>query len=248
MVGIFATPLRRGSVLALAIFLGACGMEPVESSTQSSLSEDNSQALSKAQTRLAEEESRLLSDPLCFTADEEYKPMIAAILDRHNKALLEKSNLPSRNYLKAGYPDYPGGISLRVCDDQNVYAYSYSKTVILHSGLLQTLKEEAEDEELFASAVAFVIYHELGHIQMGHTERATSFNDINGKTNLFPEIEADMFAATVLQMGGYSLAGVDLVFSVLHRINPAGSAAHPPSWERLERVRQLTGSKEANEG
>ncbi len=225
--------------MALALFLGACGMDPVESTGASSPGKDNSMAAFSAQGELDQEESRLLTDPLCVEVDNEYEPMIATILERHNKALEELSGFTSQKFLKAGYPDYQGGVSLRVCDDPNVYAYSYSKTVALHTGLLKTLKEAAGEEELFASSAAFVIYHELGHIQMGHTERS-------GAMAPFSEIEADMFAATVLQKAGYSMEGVDLVFSVLSQINPAGSAVHPPSWERLERVRRLTGNKEAS--
>ncbi|VAX19479.1 hypothetical protein MNBD_NITROSPINAE02-925 [hydrothermal vent metagenome] len=246
MVGLFATPLRRGLVLALALFLGACGMNPVESSNTSSPGKDDSIAALSAWNKLTLEENRLLADPLCLEVDKEYGPMIATILERHNKALAQISGFTSQNLLKAGYPDYQGGVSLRVCDDPNIYAYSYPKTVALHTGLLKTLKEAAGEEYLFASSAAFVIYHELGHIQMGHAGRSGVLGEASGAMLPFSEIEADMFAATVLQKAGYSMEGVDLVFSVLSQINPAGSAVHPPSWERLERVRRLTGIKEAS--
>lgn len=91
--------------------------------------------------------------------------------------------------------------------------------------------------DMFSSAVAFVIYHELGHSYMGHTAIAAGSGAPADSTH---EIEADIFAAASIMKTGLPMDGVDLVFSILDRISPEGSLSHPSSLKRASIVQRVT--------
>lgn len=90
-------------------------------------------------------------------------------------------------------------------------------------------------EELFHSATAFVVYHELGHTQPG---QASPFAVSSETADSYMEFEADLFAVNMVKTAGFSTKGVDVVFAVLDRISPEGSIGHPTSWERAEMARK----------
>jgi hypothetical protein len=94
-------------------------------------------------------------------------------------------------------------------------------------------------DRLFISALAFVIYHEIGHSALAH-------NYDTGANKPDPwgvmEIQADYFAASALSSAGYSADGIDLVFDALGRVNPDGSIYHPPADQRADMVGGLAGS------
>lgn len=82
---------------------------------------------------------------------------------------------------------------------------------------------------LASSAVAFVVYHELGHTQMTRLTPEPSAGD-----QASIEMKADIFAARAMKEAGYDMSGVDLVFDTLHRAVPSGSMNHPSTTERAE--------------
>lgn len=85
--------------------------------------------------------------------------------------------------------------------------------------------------DLAGSSVAFVVYHELGHIMLGHPP--LPFEPERTRTT---ENEADLYATDLLDATGYRPDGADLVFAILDRVNPDGGATHPSSRERSLRV------------
>ncbi|MDH5509518.1 MAG: M48 family metalloprotease [Nitrospinota bacterium] len=136
------------------------------------------------------------------------------------------------------------------CGSGDVFAFSHGQEVSVSLGLLSILEESAgkhkdsdpsaglsqyqpatlsgpvEQGNLFESAMAFIIYHELGHIYLGHTIPADG--QLQGSAQCcMEEIQADLFAATALRKTGYSMDGANLVFEFLERTNPDGSPAHP---------------------
>jgi len=138
-----------------------------------------------------------------------------------------------------------------VCGHADPVAFSQGRTVTISSGLMALLKDLAQARvaeraasgmgnwddagELFQSALAFVTYHELGHVFLGHTLPGRAWLD--GADCGAQEMRADQFAVTALREAGYSMEGVDLVFEALDRINPGGSLGHPGSRLRFSAAR-----------
>lgn len=81
--------------------------------------------------------------------------------------------------------------------------------------------------DLASSSVAFVVYHELGHTQMG---KLTAGADVGNEAST--EMKADIFAVRAMKEAGYDLSGVDLVFETLQRAVPSGAMNHPSTAER----------------
>ncbi len=253
MKNIFRSPVRLATVALGVLVLSACGAEqgsslansPDSGFTSKSFTGAPGDAQAQRYAKLYEEEKSLNANPICGEAGDGFKSVMLEIVDRFNQAAKDIGAATSIKFIPAGYPDSPDGISVRVCADSRIAAYAYSRTVAIHEGLLTILKESTDGatdadkaESLFTSAVAFVLYHELGHIHLSHTSL-----DDSALLNTAPEFEADMFAAMVMRATGYSMEGVDLVFSVLDLINPSGSLRHPASWERAEMVQRIDMAK-----
>ena len=128
-------------------------------------------------------------------------------------------------------------VKVIVCSSSRVFAFSHNSSAIISSGLARLLKESSEragDERLFKPALAFVVYHELGHILLGHADDAavkTGLPESHAR-----EIEADIFAAGALSSSGLGMEGADLVFRVLEETIPGGSIGHPGSQYRSSMV------------
>lgn len=218
----------------LIVFLGslalsACGdiLDPDKDGALGKAGEVISRVADNPEIRvIAEEEQNLRMNPECGLADDEFLDSILEIVARFNE-LAKSDNEFATNLILAGHPDHENGISVRVCADSQIAAYAYLETVVIHDGLLHALKDSAgSDENLFRSAVAFVIYHELLHTQMGHAAMSTD--------NTAIELEADFFALSAMKDVGYDTAGAQLVFSVLMKINPNGSPTHPAATRRAK--------------
>lgn len=101
-------------------------------------------------------------------------------------------------------------------------------TTITDSASMQTAPAlSANALNLASSAVAFVVYHEIGHTQMAKLAPSSDGGDQTGA-----ETKADIFAAQAMTKAGYDMNGVDLVFETLQRAVPSGSMDHPSTEER----------------
>ncbi|MBI4667198.1 MAG: hypothetical protein HY751_12415 [Nitrospinae bacterium] len=93
---------------------------------------------------------------------------------------------------------------------------------------------------LFASALAFVTYHELGHSQLARQQ--TPLGEYAPLED--EETRADLFAAEALRETGYSQEGANLVFEILGLMSPGGSLNHASAQERLVTLKQSTSDAE----
>ncbi len=235
--------LDRRFALALmaALALSACGTGPTSTGDRSS-------------GDVARASYRLDNDVDCGLPPVDMAPLFDEIALRYNRIAQTGQELTT--------DDGAGGIALKVCRDGLVAAHAGNNRVVVHEGLARTLTEGASivsattdgdertrllDElvkrapaplaladapyDLAQAAVAFVVYHELGHIVLGHPT-----------SNLIPtrsssaENEADLYATGLLGATRFRADGVDLVFTILDRINPDGGGTHPSSRERSLRV------------
>jgi len=166
----------------------------------------------------------------------------AEAVDRFNALFFLEAGDQVTLTTRPGAQDGKRAVAL-VCGHEEPAAFSQGRTVTVSSGLMGLLRDMAQARvaqrgvtgwengdpagELFQSALAFVTYHELGHVFLGHTLPARVWLD--GADGGAQEMRADQFAVSVLRGAGYSMEGVDLVFEALEKINPGGSIGHPAS-------------------
>lgn len=155
-----------------------------------------------------------------------------------NEGLL--TMLSEASYAAGLYSEDPEALG-RALDDIVYYALRNSFGVVITQADIDSLSESGEFSRIagymFSSAVAFVIYHELGHSYMGHTLKAI---DDGAPADSTHETQADIFAAASIIKTGLPMDGVDLVFSILDRISPEGSLSHPSSLKRASAVQRVT--------
>ncbi|VAX24080.1 hypothetical protein MNBD_NITROSPINAE04-1635 [hydrothermal vent metagenome] len=142
-------------------------------------------------------------------------------------------------WASALYSEDPEALDMAL-DDIAYYALTDSSDDLITNEDIDGLSKSGDFSriagDLFSSAVAFVIYHELGHSYMGH---ALSVADDGALEDSAHEIEADIFAASSMKRAGLPIDGADLVFSILGRINPEGSFGHPSSLKRASVVERV---------
>lgn len=142
-------------------------------------------------------------------------------------------------YASSLYSEDPEALGMAL-DDIVYYALRNSFGEVITQEDIDSLSESEDFSriagEVFFSAVAFVIYHELGHSYMGHALRDS---DDGAPADSIHEIQADIFAAASIMKAGLPMDGVDLVFSILDIISPEGSLSHPSSLKRASVVQRI---------
>ncbi len=107
-------------------------------------------------------------------------------------------------------PHGDGQIAVYLCSGLPQAAYTVHRSVFLSTDFIDALAGAAPGwggEPAFQSALAFVIYHEIGHAALGHSANALENGGSFGPPE---EIEADQFAYDAMSAAGIGYSGVEL--------------------------------------
>ena len=225
-------------VIFFATTLAACGQAPDGVGVPMSETTAYHDKTATSITKLYAEEKALRSNPACKEAPPRYFSSMVKIIERFNDGVVSWQDTPHF----AHHPGQADGISVLVCTDGRVAAYAYPKTVAVHDQLLTALEDGAtrfasansgeNSDVLFRSALAFVIYHELGHAELGHPYIIAQESSSGAFSTSLLELKADAYAASALHAAGFSIEGAEIVFDLLEKTNPTGAIYHPTSNER----------------
>lgn len=102
------------------------------------------------------------------------------------------------------------GIGVFLCAGAESRTFTIFRTVFVSADFVHRLKENtanAGGDALFRSALAFVLYHEIGHAALNHSAAKL---DPGPSFSLPQELEADQFAYDTMAAAGIGFAGVDV--------------------------------------
>jgi len=236
-----------------ALFVSACGapgemaLGGVMGKPDTRITHNSSTLEHDRQTNVPFRRWELLADPDCQSvASPFFRNAVEKTLDRFNTVFPPEGMLTQAGFLDSAVSQINSRAVVIACRQGSVSAFSQGNTAAISVELMDQLWGSANEaaapetgvvdpEELFNSALAFVIYHELGHIFLGHTHSADAFFLASGGSG--QEMDADNFAAGAHGRAGYSLAGANLVFDLLEKINPEGSLYHPGSRQRSSLIK-----------
>ena len=231
---------RQIKVMAIfiAATLAACGQAPDGASVAMSNTATYQGKTDTTIRKLIADEDALRNNLACKKAPDRYLSAIVEIIERFNENMVSWRNTPYLAY----HPGGDDGISVLFCADGKIAAYAYPKTIAVHDQLLSALEDSAaqfassssdkDKNVLFLSALAFVIYHELGHAELGHPSMIANGNSLGAFSTSLLELKADAYAASALHATGFSIEGAEIVFDLLEKTNPTGAIYHPTSNER----------------
>lgn len=110
-------------------------------------------------------------------------------------------------------------LAVYLCGDLQSNAYAIYRSVFLSESFVEEvwkISRERDREDLFESALGFVLYHEIGHTILNHSEEKL----INGDSayegsyeinfDLPQELEADQFAYEAMSLTGLNAEGSSL--------------------------------------
>jgi len=131
-------------------------------------------------------------------------------------------------------PDMICGYKIKLSLSSNINAYADGKHIIVTSGMLNFVKNDAE--------LALIIGHELGHNTMGHIRKIISNMILSGLARRYTrpfESEADYVGLYYIVRAGYSPDNVEDVWRRLAAQNPKSvvrAKTHPTYPDRYLRL------------
>lgn len=205
--------LRLAVFLSGALMLAACGgaahgtVADVQTGPLS-VSAAAKKALEKMETSAF---SGAAGKVNCHNKSGSFGPEVTAALDAAAPYLAERTDIrpPVVSAILMDNPPRPEeSIAVYICDGMETQAYTIFRSVFISSGFMQRLKNDtsAAGDTAFRSALAFVLYHEIGHAALNHSAGKL---DGGGAFSLPQELEADQFAYDLMAATGTGYSGVD---------------------------------------
>jgi len=134
---------------------------------------------------------------------------------KYNEPLIEQVVLLS------GPPRLEGFVAIFLCDGLGFNASTLHRSSFISNGFLADLHAGAVewgDEDLFNSAVSYIVFHEFAHAVLNHSAvKLPQNNDSASVTSGFDypqEVEADRFAYNLMVMTGQDLLGMVMAQSL----------------------------------
>ncbi|MBI5638326.1 MAG: hypothetical protein HZA03_10195 [Nitrospinae bacterium] len=149
----------------------------------------------------------------CGNAKSSFAPEVNGLVEKINPYLAARAvtaNAPLTASLLNNPPRGEEQIGVYLCAGLPRPAYTVHRAVFLSAGFIDALNGAAPGwggEPAFRSALAFVLYHEIGHAALGHSAAALENGGGFGPPE---EIEADQFAYDAMAAAGIGYAGVEL--------------------------------------
>jgi hypothetical protein len=160
----------------------------------------------------------------CDFTDSHNAASVSEILDELNLYLPEMGNFePPVNsvLLRKSPPREDGTIVVYLCSGLDSNAFALFRSIYLSESFLDDLQKTAVewgDERLYFSALAYVVYHEVGHAVLNHSAARIPGADGNpggsGGFALPQELEADAFAYDLIRITGRDPLGVVMAQSL----------------------------------
>ena len=149
----------------------------------------------------------------CGTAKSSFAPDVVGLMDKINPYLAARTataTVPLTAALLNNPPHGEEQIGVYLCTGLAQPAYTVHRSVFISTDFINALNTAAPGwggEPAFRSALAFVIYHEIGHAALGHSAIAVENGGGFGPPE---EIDADQFAYDAMAAAGIGYAGVEL--------------------------------------
>ncbi len=149
----------------------------------------------------------------CGIAKSPFAPNVGGLVDQVNPYLALRGATaadPVTAALLNNPPHGDGQIGVYLCAGLAQAAYTVHRSVFLSADFINALDGAAPGwggEPAFRSALAFVIYHEIGHAALGHSATALENGGGFGPPE---EIAADQFAYDAMSAAGIGYSGVEL--------------------------------------
>jgi len=219
--------LRQGIVLVLSFLLSACGgyaNTRVSGQTDTGAVSVSMQAIQSLTDMETGSFGDIASQGGCDFTDSRHVAAVAEIVDELLFYLPEMGNFePPVNsvLLRKRPPREDGTIAVYLCRGLTSNAFTLFRSIYLSESFLDDLRKtsvEWGDERLYFSALAYVVYHEVGHAVLNHSATRIPGTDGNpggsGGFDLPQELEADSFAYDLIRITGRDPLGVVMAQSL----------------------------------
>ncbi len=218
--------MRVASLLFLTLFISACGggsshyyVSGESDSGSVNVSIKNEGLLSAMEDGMF---GTFATGGNCDLSKAEYLGKAKSVVDDINANLdiLSAFSPPVYSVVaKRAPPREDGEIAVYLCDEIGFRAFTLYRSVFISNRFMEEMEEAAlewGDISILDSAIAYVIYHEVGHAAMNHSAVKMPFGTDDGgyHFDMPQEVDADRFAYEMMTLTGKNMLGMVMVQSL----------------------------------